>query len=719
MPAADRATREHGNAAAPAGPLSFGARLFSARGELRSAAAAGVLLATGLVLVHSGGAGDGAHAHSTGWFVGQALIILSLGIGLLHGGRAALLSLAERAFDIDVLMFLGAVLAAYLGEPAEGALLLFLFTLSGALEELAMERTTRAIGALHALMPVSAQRWDEAAAAAGGSPWARVAPEALCAGDRIRVLPGEAVPVDARVTGGRSAVNQASLTGESMPRAVRAGDEVFAGTLNTDGPLEARVLRPAAQSSLQKVLDLVTTAQQQRQPVQQLIDRVSQPYAVGVCAAALAAFLVFWLALERSASSAAYTAITLLIVASPCALIIATPTATLAAISRAARGGVLFKGGSALTRLARLRAVVFDKTGTLTLGRPRLAETIAASETDGERLLAVAAALEETSTHPLAHAIIAAFRSAGGEALSAEDVRNVPGMGLEGVVAGQAARLGSLEFVRARLSSAQALWVERAMEGVQHSGRIAIACVWGAGAAVFALADEARPGSAGLVGALHALGVRPVVMLTGDGEATAARLARELGLDAFHAHLRPEDKVARVGELKAAAFTGVIGDGVNDAPALAAADVSIAIGSIGSDAALESADIVLLADDLAAVPWALRLARRAQRTITINLVFALGAMALMALAVTISAARGVQIPLWMGVVGHEGGTLLVVAHSLVLLTFGAATLTPAMPPDAAAPAADAHGGENTVPDNADGRGADNAGTPSIPARATA
>jgi Cd2+/Zn2+-exporting ATPase len=599
--------------------------------------------------------------------VGTGLDYASLAIGLVYGVRAAIEAGRTNWVDIDVLMVVAAVLAAAIGAPAEGALLLFLFTLAGALEDLALARTRRAVAALHKLLPTQAVVLREGA-------WVPVAPEGLVIGERIRVLPGEQVPTDARVAQGESSIDQASITGESQPRDVRPGDELYAGTINVGNPLEALVTRPASESSLQKVLALVTQAQSQRQPVQQLIDKVSQPYAIGVFVAAALVFALWWLALGREAKDAAYTAIGLLIVMSPCALVISTPTATLAAISRAARGGVLFKGGHAIERLARMRAIAFDKTGTLTVGRPSVRRLLPIGASSERELLAVGAALEAQSTHPIAEAIVRQAREQGVTPATVSDLRSVTGRGVSGTVDGSEARLGSLAHTREHIDVCYRNHVREVLEGVQHAGQIAVVCAHAHHVGVFILSDAARPGADCLVQRLHALGVRPVVMLTGDNRLTAERIATQLGLDEFHADLLPQDKVERVRALKAGLLAGkagggagVIGDGVNDAPALALADVAIGIGSIGSDAALENADIVLLNDDLSAVPWAVGLARRARRTITINLAFAIGAMALMALGVVVGSLWGWRMPLWMGVVGHEGGTLLVVAHSLLLL----------------------------------------------------
>ena len=640
----------------------FLAFLTSPKGELWSSTLAGVLLAVGFVLVQSKQEG-----------VGQALYWVSLGIGMVHGCRAAWASIREAKFDIDVLMVVGAAFAAGTGNPREGALLLFLFVLSGALEDLAMQRTTRAVEALHKLMPTKAlRRVGEGEAES----WEEVAPEALSPDDIVKVPPGELIACDGVVADGVTSVDQANLTGESMPRTVKPGDKVFAGTVNVGNPMRVRVTKRASESSLQRVLNLVLEAQQQREPVQRLLDRISQPYAIGVMVTSTAVFLIWWLALGAQWDSALFTAITLLIVMSPCAVIIATPTATLAAIARGARAGVLFKGGQAIERLSRLRAVAFDKTGTLTVGKPRVYELQPVGWSDQETLLAVAAGLEQDSTHPIATAVREAAVARGVSPSPTDRPTFTVGRGVSAHVDGHEARLGNIAHTEELIPVCLRARVREVLNGVQSRGRIGTVVVHNEQAGVIILADTVRPGADMLVEQLHALGVRPLVMLTGDNTATARAVAEALRLDRFQAEMLPQDKVEAVKALKAEVHqrdpkggAGVIGDGVNDAPALAAADVSIAIGSIGSDAALESADIVLLADDLRVVPWAVGLARRTRRTIAFNLVFALSAIVVMAVATLVGSRIGRPLPLWLGVLGHEGGTLLVVANSLWLLAF--------------------------------------------------
>lgn len=655
--------------------LSPLARLFSTKGELWSSILAGAFLLAAWIC---------SLAHQP--LAAEILEWVSLGIGLIHGSRAAWESISQRRVDIDVLMVVGAVVAAAIGHPAEGALLLFLFVLAGALEELAMQRTQREVESLHALMPTEALvlRNDQ---------WVDVEPADLKVGERLKIRPGQRVPTDAVVVLGRSSLDQSAITGESIPRAVDIGDEIYAGTINSDDVLEATVTKAASESSLQRVLTLVTQAREQREPVQRVIDTFSEAYAIGVMAIATIVFFVWWLILRRPFDPSILTAITVLIVASPCALVIATPTATLAAIARGARGGVLFKGGQAIQRLANIGAVCFDKTGTLTFGKPRMERIIPAAWSDANELLAVAAALEADSTHPIASAIKDAATAQHITPATLDSIDHQAGRGLSGTQSingvARAVRLGSMKHVEAATPQCLKNYVRQNLESIQQRGQIGVVVVRegsdnpaspDAGqAAVIVLIDAVRPGAQTLVKELHALNVRPVRMLTGDNRFTAQRVAEQLELDQFDAELMPQDKLAAVAQMKQQQKdlakgrpphgVAVIGDGVNDAPALAAADLGIAIGSIGSDAALESADIVLLSDELTAVPWAVRLARAARRTVFANLTLAIGIIVLMAIATLIGSYINRPIPLSLGVLAHEGGTLLVVANSLRLLWY--------------------------------------------------
>jgi len=643
--------------------------LWRAKVQLWAAIGAGVLLLVGALL---------QRVHESTALTGETLVWISLGLGMVYGVRAAIEALSERSVDIDVLMVVGAGLAAGIGHPEEGSLLLFLFTLSGALEDLALARTRREIEALHKLMPQAALAWR-------GGDWVECSPESLGVGEQIKIRPGEIVPVDAEVVSGESGVDQSTLTGESLPREVRPGEAVYSGTVNLDRALEATVVRIASESSLHKILRLVTEARQQREPIQRLIDRLGEPYAIGVLVTSAVVLLAWWLVFRDPFTTAAYTAITFLIVLSPCALIIATPTATLTTIGRGARAGVLFKGGQAIERLSRVGAVCFDKTGTLTVGKPTLVSLEPVGWSDRERLLALAAALEQDSTHPIARAVIEAAKSKGVKPARVEEMVHSAGRGVRGRLEGDEVAVGDYAFVESAIPVCLRARVREVLDGTRRAGQIA--AVVGAGgehgaAAVLVIADPVREGAEGLVRQLHGLGVKPVRMMTGDNRVTAEQIARRLGLDRWDAELLPEDKVRLLHETKREqrerarasrwpnrVLPGVafIGDGVNDAPALAAADVAIGIGSIGSDAALESSDIVLLNDDLECVPWAMRLARRARGILGFNIVSAMGVIVVMGLWTLVGSRIGRGLEMWQGVIAHEGGTLLVVLNSLRLL----------------------------------------------------
>ncbi|MCB9838486.1 MAG: cation-translocating P-type ATPase [Phycisphaeraceae bacterium] len=647
-------------------------RLFSDEWRLPIAMATGVALLIGhslLVLVDESMGRWSAGFHSAG----HALVWVSLMLGAIHGVRAAWESIAELKPNIDVLMVVGAGLAAMIGHAGEGALLLFMFTLAGALEHRAMAKAKDAVSRLHKLMPEEALKRTNGA---GGERWEAVRPEELAAGDVVLVRAGETVPADGDIVDGHSTVDQSTLTGESLPRAVDVGDRVFAGTMNQNGALTVRVTRPVAESSLQRILELVIEAQGKRQPLQRVIDKFSTPYTVAVfffAGLTLAYFgLLHRVDGERMAfSDAAYRAITLLIVASPCALVIATPTATLCGLNRAARAGLLVKGGDALERLARVSAVAVDKTGTLTAGELRVVDVHGLGGADVKALLPVARAVEERSTHPIAVAIAEYAHGLGAVSATIGAFEMVAGMGISAESGGEPVAIGTLEFVAPMLDGAARACVESLVGEVRGRGAISAAMRWGDRCAVFELADTERLGAESFVHELRRSGVGRVVMLTGDHKVIAERLAERFGITEVHADLLPEEKVDRLREIReqmrespGAGGLAVIGDGVNDAPALATADVGLAMGGVGADATLETADVVILNDDLLVAPWGFRLARRARLVMFINLWFALAVIASLATFALLG-----LIPMGVGVIGHEGSTLLVVANSLQLLGF--------------------------------------------------
>lgn len=606
--------------------------------------------------------------------VAVALYALSYVAGGYEGALSALSALRHGILDIDFLMIVAALGAAYLGEWAEGAILLFLFSLSGALETFAMDRTRHAIEKLMALRPNTATVRREGREV-------EVPVEEVEVGEEVIVRPGEAIPVDGRVMDGVSAVDQSPITGESVPVTKRKGDPVFAGSINAEGSLVIRATKRAEDSTLARVIQLVEEAQSERAPMQRFIDRFSQPYATTVVLAALAYLgLNLWLG-QRSFDDAFYRAMTLLVVASPCALVISTPASILSAIAAGARNGILFKGGVHLENLARVRIIAFDKTGTLTYGKPRVTDVVPApgySETD---VLALAAAVERRSEHPLARAIVTHAQEYGIAVDEPEEFRALVGKGVRARVNGEHIYIGN-----DRLMQDLGRDVPDHLEDIAHRLREeGKTVVWVSNARVvglLAVADVPRAQAASTVRELRRVGIDRVVMLTGDHGDVARAIARRVGVDEVHAELLPEDKVKLVKELEAQAPTAMVGDGINDAPAMALSTVGIAMGAAGTDVALETADVVLMADDLSKLPFALHLSKRARQIVIQNLIISVGVMAALVLT-TIT----VGIPLPLGVVGHEGSTLVVVLNGLRMLGFRAGrgeTPQPARPIEALA-----------------------------------
>lgn len=578
----------------------------------------------------------------------------------LAGGAFSLVrsvkSLAARRLDIDLLMLLSALGAAAIGEYAEGATLLFLFSLSNALEARALRRTTRAIESLMELRPDEAMRLS-----ADGSE-RRVAVEELEIGDLVRVRPGGRIPVDGHVRSGHTAADQSAITGESLPAEKAPGDAVFAGTINVGGTVDIRMDKPSSESTLSRIITLVEEAREAKAPTQRFIDRFEQGYAATVIFAAVAATLVA-LAFGEGFRPAFYRAMTLLVVASPCAVVISTPATLLAALAHAARRGLLFKGGAPLELLATVDCVAFDKTGTITAGQARVTEVVPFAASDPDRVLAVAAAVEVLSEHHLGRAIVAAARSRGLELPRASGLENHRGVGAVAEVEGRRVAVGRLELVR-EIGGLQPDGEEQAaVDGLRAEGRTLVFVADRQIAGVIAIEDRVRPEAAAALRGLKAHGVRRTVLLTGDNEPVARRVAGQIGVDEYRAELMPEDKVGFIHAVSGrGGSVAMVGDGVNDAPALAAATVGIAMGVAGTDAALEVADLVLVRDRLDHLPYALRLAKRSLRIVRQNLAFA---CAVIAVLVVINLLHGLPLPI--GVVAHEGSTLLVVLNGLRLL----------------------------------------------------
>ena len=595
------------------------------------------------------------------WLVGGAASptgSLLYAAAYLAGGTGsaftAWAALRRGRIDVNVLMLVAAVGAASLGAWAEGGILLFLFSSSNAMEFYALGRTRRAIRALVALRPpVALVRRD--------GETRTVPADTLRPGDVVLVRPAERLAADGIVTLGESSIDQAPITGESMPVDVAPGSAVFAGTINRRGGLEIRVTKDPRDTTLARIITLVEEAQAAQVPAQRLIDRFGQIYAVVIIAGSVLAYGVM-VAAGTGGGTALYRAITLLVVASPCAIVISTPAAILSAIANAARRGILFKGGAFLEALAGVDTVAFDKTGTLTTGRPAVTD-IVALDGGGDALLATAAGLEQRSEHALADAVVGACRERGIVIAPAESFESVTGRGVRGRLGGALVRVGSAAFMREEGVPIPER-VRATVARLQTDGKTLIYVANHRLRGVIAVADVPRPQAAAALRSLRALGVTRLAMLTGDHAQAAGAVARRLGITDVRAELLPDEKVDAVRALAAGGRVAVVGDGVNDAPALAAAHVGIAMGAAGTDAALETADVVLMGDDLTRLPYAVGLSRRTRRVVAQNLT-----LASIVIAGLIALTLGFGLRLGFGVVGHEGSTVLVVLNGLRLLAY--------------------------------------------------
>jgi Cd2+/Zn2+-exporting ATPase len=598
-----------------------------------------------------------------GWLAGLATAPRSLALGLLLGAyatggfytlRDAWQSLKSRSFDIDTLMIVAAAGAAALGAWEEGALLLFLFSLGHALEHMAMDRARKAIEALAELAPKTAIVQRDAVEI-------EVRVEDLLRGDRVVVKPGQRIPADGQVVSGSSAVDQSPVTGESMPLDKQPGDKVFAATVNGEGALVVEVTRLARESTLARMVEMVAEAQTQKSPTQHFTDRFER-VLVPVVLVGVALLIVLPPLFGFPFAESFYRAMAVLVAASPCALAIATPSAVLSGIARAARGGVLIKGGAHLENLGVLTAIAFDKTGTLTVGKPAVTDVVAISG-DEERLLTIAAAVESRSAHPLAQAVVAEASRRGLAWSEAGQVESVTGKGLRAELDGQKVAIGN-----ARLFDGEAIpeAIQQQAIRLEAAGRTTMLIQSnGQFLGVLGLADTPREGVRQVLERLRRIGIRKTIMLTGDNERVGRAIADAVGLDEVKAGLLPEDKVKAMEALgQRYGQVAMVGDGVNDAPAMARATVGIAMGGAGTDVALETADVALMADDLSRLPFAVALSRASRRIIRQNLFISMGVVALLILA-TLFGWAGIGVAVLL----HEGSTLVVVMNALRLLAY--------------------------------------------------
>ncbi|MEU8029592.1 heavy metal translocating P-type ATPase [Streptomyces sp. NPDC049099] len=619
-------------------------RIF-ALSEARWAATATVLFLLALPLQLTG---------APAWTWGS-LYGLAYAAGGWEPALTGLRALRERTLDVDLLMIVAALGAAAVGQVMDGALLIVIFATSGALEALATARTADSVRGLLDLAPATATRLR------GDGGEETVPTTELAVGDTVLVRPGERIGADGRVLDGASEVDQATITGEPLPVTKEPGDEVFAGTLNGTGALRLQVERDASDSVIARIVQMVEEASETKAPTQLFIEKVEQRYSIGMVAATLAVFAVP-LAFGAALTASLLRAMTFMIVASPCAVVLATMPPLLSAIANAGRHGVLVKSAVVMERLGQVDAVALDKTGTLTEGTPRVTDVRplpGSGLTEGE-LLRLAAAAEHPSEHPLARAVVAAARAWGLALPGAEDFISAPGVGVTATVDGRKIAVGSPARL---LSGAEGAHTAVAAE-LEDGGRTAVLVVAdGTPAGVLGIADRLRPDATATVASLTALTGTAPTLVTGDNPCAAARLAAEAGITDVRAGLLPQDKVAAVRELERAGRRVLaVGDGVNDAPALAAAHTGIAMGRAGSDLALETADSVIVRDELATVPAVVALSRRARRLVVQNLVIA--AAFISGLAVWDLTAT---LPLPLGVLGHEGSTVIVGLNGLRLL----------------------------------------------------
>ena len=623
-------------------PPSFWQR----RGRLVMTAASGAGVALGLAAKWAG--------------LPHAVELTLLGLATIAGGwfvvprgvRAAL----HRALDMNFLMSVAALGAWLIGQPEEAAATLFLFAVAELLESYSMDRARNAIKALIDLSPAEATVRRHGAEV-------RVPVTEVAVGETVVVRPGEKLPVDGEVTGGRSSVNQAPVTGESMPVDKAPGADVFAGSLNVQGMLEVRSTKPASDTTLARIIHAVEEAQASRAPSQTVVERFARVYTPAVVLLALLIAVVPPLAGWGAWDTWVYRALAMLVVACPCALVISTPVSLVSGLAGAARGGVLIKGGAHLEHAGAAKVVCLDKTGTLTEGRPAVTDVVPLGRQAPDEILRLALGVERHSEHPLARAVLNEGTAREIAVPESSDFEALVGRGARARVGDAVVFLGNERLLAERqlLSAA----VHSALERLTAEGKTAVAVAIerdgrGEVVGVLGLADRLRPNARTALDALRAAGVRYIVMLTGDNQRAARAVAAAAGVDEVHAELLPDDKVRVVRELEARGERVVfVGDGVNDAPALAAATVGVAMGAAGTDVALETADIALMADDLEKLAFAMRISRRTLGIVKQNIAFSLAIK-----AIFLVLAVGGWATLWMAVAADMGGSLLVVANGL-------------------------------------------------------
>lgn len=608
------------------------------------------------------------------WTIPLGLYVAAYLFGGYFTVLEAIHKIRHRSFEIDFLMLVAAAGAAVLGEWAEGALLLFLFSLGHALENYAMGRAKRAIEALAELAP------DTARVRRNGET-VEVPVEELSVGDTVVVRPDERLPADGYVVSGESGVDQSPVTGESIPVDKRpVGDpnsienpeqlnpahRVFAGTINGSGVLEIRVTRRSEENTLARVVTMVTEAQKQQSPTQRFTDRFQRIFVPAVLGFVVLLFFAP-VVLDEAFSESFYRAMAVLVAASPCALAISTPSAVLSGVARAGRGGVLVKGGAPLENLGQLTAIAFDKTGTITKGEPRLTDVEPFQESGEVELLRIAAAVESLSEHPLARAVVRDANTRLGDTPlpDADNLQSITGRGIRASVEGQEAYIGKDDLFDEVEAPSLPEEIRTTVERLENDGRTTMIVLHGDRyLGVLGLMDTPREDAATVISHLHAMGIRRTIMISGDNQRVVDAVASEVGIDQAWGDLMPDDKVASISQLREQEDrVAMVGDGVNDAPAMANATVGIAMGAAGSDVALETADVALMADNLKHLPFAVGLSRKTHGVIRQNLWLSLGMVAFLVPATVFGLGIGPAVAL------HEGSTLIVVFNALRLLAY--------------------------------------------------
>ena len=591
--------------------------------------------------------------------------LLSYLSGGFYGTIDTVRQLRNFKIDIHFLMISAAIGAAILGQWIEGAILLFLFSLSGALEHYALDKSRNAIHSLLKLRPSEAHR----ILPDGGEETVSI--EKLNIGDLIVVKPGEYIPIDGNIKKGETTVDQAAITGESVPVIKTSGDVVFAATLNENGVIEIEVSKKAKDTTVSKIIEMVEEAQKNKASTQRFLDSFEPRYAISVVIAVIGLIFIPWLLLGHEFDPTFYRAMTVLVVASPCALIISTPASIISAIANGAKKGILFKGGVYVEQTVKIDTIAFDKTGTLTIGEPAVTDLLGWSEvnqslsedpSDIKIMLGIAAGCELHSEHHLAAAIMEKASELNVSPEKTENVTAVPGKGVSAQLKGSKVSVGNQRMYETVISQWNSVFLEKA-ESFRTEGKTVVFVERDSQPiGLIAMADQLRPTAVQTIRDLRNLGIKKMVMLTGDNLGVAESIAKSLGLDGIYAELLPEEKVEAIMKFKQEGTVAMVGDGVNDAPALAISDLGIAMGAAGTDVALETADIVLMGDDLSKLPYLISLARKSKKVVWQNITISMTVIILLLFSVFL-----VDLPLTLGVVGHEGSTLIVVLNGLRLL----------------------------------------------------